>query len=176
ENDMTVIGDPNPDIFGSISNTFKYKQWTLNALMTYSLGNDVYNYARSQMESLSTFNNQSQAVLNRWRHEGDVTNMPKMAYGDPMGNARFSDRWIEDGSYLRLKSVVLSYDLNLRGKFGNYIQGCTIFATGENLVTFTKYKGLDPEFSYGSNPLYYGIDPCVSPQPRTVSIGIKLAL
>lgn len=173
ENDKVVIGDPNPDVFGSISNTFRYKQWTLNALMTYSLGNDVYNYTRSQLENLSTFNNQSEAVLNRWRKEGDITDIPKVMYGDPMGNSRFSDRWIEDGSYIRLKSVLLSYDLDLKWKL---IQNCTIFASGENLLTLTKYKGMDPEFSLGQNPLYYGIDACVIPQPRTISIGIKLAL
>lgn len=173
ENDRVVIGDPNPDIYGSISNNFKYKQWKLNTLLTYSLGNDVYNYTRSRLENLSTYNNQSEAVLNRWRYEGDVTNMPKAMYGDPMGNSRFSDRWIEDGSYLRLKSVQLSYDLNLRWKL---IRSCTVFASGENLFTFTKYKGSDPEFSLGQSPLYYGIDACVVPQPRTVSIGIKLSL
>jgi TonB-linked SusC/RagA family outer membrane protein len=173
ENDKVVIGDPNPDLFGSISNTFKYKQWSLNTLMIYSLGNDVYNYTRSQMENLSTFNNQSKATLNRWRYEGDVSDFPKAVYNDPMDNARFSDRWIEDGSYIRLKSVVLSYDLNLKWKL---IQNCIVFASGENLLTLTKYKGLDPEFSLGQNPLYYGIDACVVPQPRTLSIGIKLAL
>jgi TonB-linked SusC/RagA family outer membrane protein len=173
ENDRTVIGDPNPDLFGSLSNTFKYKQLSLNALLIYSLGNDVYNYTRSLMENLSGFNNQSKASLNRWRQEGDITNYPKAVYGDPMGNARFSDRWIEDGSYIRLKSVTLAYDLNINWKM---IRNCTLFATGENLFTLTKYKGLDPEFSLGQNPLYYGIDPSVTPQPRTVSVGIKLSL
>ena len=173
ENDRTVIGDPNPDVFGSFSNTFKYKQLSLNALFIYSLGNDVYNYTRSVMENLSTLNNQSKATLNRWRHEGDITNYPKAVYGDPMGNARFSDRWIEDGSYIRLKSVTLAYDLNIKWKM---IQNCTLFATGENLLILTKYKGADPEFSLGQSPLYYGIDACVTPQPRTVSIGIKLSL
>lgn len=173
EDDRVVIGDPNPDIFGSISSTFHYKRWMLHVLTTYSLGNDVYNYARSQLESLSSYDNQSQATLNRWRYEGDVTSVPRAVYGDPMGNARFSDRWIEDGSYLRLKSIQLSYELNLKYKL---IQSCTLFLTGENLLTWTKYKGLDPEFSLGGSPLYYGIDACVTPQPRTVSIGVKLAL
>lgn len=173
ENDMVVIGDPNPDIFGSISNQFRYKRWSLNVLMTYSLGNDLYNYTRSQLENLSTYNNQAQTVLNRWRHEGNVTDIPKISYGDPMGNARFSDRWIEDGSYLRLKSATLSYELDLKWKL---IQSCTIFANGENLLLLTKYKGSDPEFSYGQNPLYYGIDACSVGQPRTVSVGIKLSL
>jgi TonB-linked SusC/RagA family outer membrane protein len=173
ENDRTVIGDPNPDFFGSISSDFRYKRWSLNALMTYSVGNDVYNYTRAQLENLSTYNNQSKTVLNRWRHEGDVTNVPQAVYGDPMGNARFSDRWIEDGSYIRLKSLTLACDLNIHWKL---IRNCTVFATGENLLTLTKYKGLDPEFALGQNPLYYGIDPCAVPQIRTVSFGIKLAL
>jgi TonB-linked SusC/RagA family outer membrane protein len=173
ENDRVVIGDPNPDFFGSISNLFKYQRWSLNTLMVYSLGNDVYNYTRSQMENMSTYNNQSKAVLNRWRTEGDVTNVPKTVYGDPMGNSRFSDRWIEDGSYIRLKQITLAYDLNVKYKL---LQRCIVFVTGENLLTLTKYKGLDPEFALGQNPLYYGIDACVLPQPRTVSIGIKLEL
>jgi TonB-linked SusC/RagA family outer membrane protein len=173
ENDRVIIGDPNPDVFGSISNVFKYKQWMLNALMTYSLGNDVYNYTRSQLENMSTLNNQAATVLNRWKYEGDVTRVPRAVYGDPMGNARFSDRWIEDGSYLRLKNITLSYDLGLKWKL---IQNCVLFVTGENWVTLTKYKGLDAEFSLGQNPLYYGIDACFVPQPKTVSLGLKLAL
>ena len=173
ENDRVVIGNPNPDLFGSITNTFKYKKWTLSALMIYSLGNDVYNYTRSQLENGSTLNNQSQAMINRWRVEGDKTNIPRVAYGDPMGNARFSDRWIEDASYIRLKTLTLTYDLNLKLSF---IQSCTLFTTAENILTLTRYKGLDPEFAAGQNPLYYGIDACVVPQPRTVSVGVKLAL
>ncbi|MDR2841381.1 MAG: SusC/RagA family TonB-linked outer membrane protein [Paludibacter sp.] len=173
DDDRVVIGNPNPDVFGSITNTFKYGKWTLNALMVYSLGNDVYNYTRTLTESGAGLDNQSIALLNRWRSEGDVTTIPRVAYGDPMGNARFSDRWIEDGSYLRMKSLTLAYDLSINWSF---IQSCIIFSTGENLFTLTRYKGLDPEFSSGQNPLYYGIDACVAPQPRTVSLGIKLSL
>lgn len=173
QNDRVVIGDPNPDLFGSITNTLKYNNWSLNTLMIYSIGNDVYNYTRAQLENLSTYNNQSKATLNRWRYEGDITNIPKAVYGDPMGNARFSDRWIEDGSYIRLKSLTLAYDLNLNSKL---IQNVTLFATGENLLTLTKYKGLDPEFATGQSPLYYGIDPCVVSQPLMVSFGVKIAL
>jgi hypothetical protein len=125
------------------------------------------------MESMSTYNNQMKTTLNRWKYEGDQTDMPRAVYGDPMQNARFSDRWIEDGSYLRLKNVTLSYDLNLKWKL---IQNCMVFVTGENLVTLTKYKGSDPEFSLGQNPLYQGIDACFAPQSRTVSVGLKLAL
>ena len=171
--DRVAIGDPNPDVFGNINTGLKYKNMTLNAVFSYSLGGDVYNYARSQMESLSTTYNQFRSVLGRWRQEGDVTTMPKASPGDPMGNARFSDRWIEDGSYLRLKNITLSYDLNVNNPV---IQSCALYLTGENLLTFTQYKGLDPEFATGVSPLYMGIDPCTVPQPRLVSLGIKVGL
>jgi len=173
DNDRVVIGNPNPDLFGSITNHVKFKRWTLNALMVYSIGNDVYNYTRSQLENLSTYNNQALSTLNRWKYPGDITSIPKASFGDPMGNARFSDRWIEDGSYIKLKSVTVAYDFDFSWKL---IQNITAFATAENLLTLTNYKGLDPEFAMGQNPLYYGIDPSVVPQPKTVSVGVKIEL
>ena len=107
ENDMQVIGDPNPDISGGLSNTFTYKRWSLNALLTFSSGNDVYNYTRSVLESGSNYYNQSPVLNNRWKGDGQSVNTPRAEYGDPSGNARFSDRWIEKGSYLRLRTVVI---------------------------------------------------------------------
>lgn len=173
EGDQTVIGDPNPDVFGSFTNTFSYDRWKLDVFMTYSLGNDVYNYTRAMLEGMSGYENQTQAVLRRWKVEGDRTDMPRAVYGDPMGNARFSDRWIEDGSFLKLKAVSLSYALPVNARI---VQKCTLFLTGENLLTWTKYKGLDPEFSLGTNTLYSGVDAGFTPHPRTVSIGVKLNL
>ncbi|NDW19120.1 SusC/RagA family TonB-linked outer membrane protein [Dysgonomonas sp. 216] len=173
EKDRVIIGDPNPDMFGSISNSFSYKRWNLDVFMTYSLGNDVYNYTRSQLENMSGLDNQTKAVRNRWRVEGDVTDMPRATYGDPMGNARFSDRWIEDGSYLKVKTISLGYKLPINYKV---LRSCTFFMTAENLITFTGYKGQDPEFSLGTNPLYYGIDASFVPHPKTLSLGFKLEL
>jgi TonB-linked SusC/RagA family outer membrane protein len=173
ENDRIVIGNPNPDFFGSLSNIFRYKQWALNTMFVYSIGNDLYNYTRSQLENMAGYNNQTKAVINRWRYEGNVTSIPRATYGDPMGNARFSDRWIEDGSYIRLKNIQLSYELTLKKSF---IQNYTLFVTGENLLTLTAYKGPDPEFALGQNPLFAGIDACFVPQPRIVTVGVKLSL
>lgn len=173
EKDRVVIGDPNPTLFGSLLNNFSYKQWKLNTMVIFSLGNDVFNYTRSQLENMSSYNNQLKTVQNRWRYEGNQTSVPRAVYGDPLGNARFSDRWIEDGSYIRLKNIVLSYNWELKRSF---IENCTFFLTGENLLTFTRYKGLDPEFAIGQNPLYYGIDAGVVPQPKIVSIGVNLSL
>jgi TonB-linked SusC/RagA family outer membrane protein len=173
ENDRVVIGDPNPDFFGNINTRLKYQQFELSAVFIYSVGGDVYNYTRSQLESMSMPYNQLQTVINRWRMEGDVTSIPKATPGDRMGNARFSDRWIEDGSYMRLKNITLSYNLDVKLPV---IESCLIYLTGENLLTFTRYKGLDPEFAAGANPLLMGIDPSVVPHSPTISAGIRLGL
>ncbi len=174
ENDRVIIGNPNADFFGSFTSSVKIKKLTVNALFTYSVGNDVYNYTRSQLENLSTYNNQSIATLGRWEKEGDITTMPKAIIGDPMGNARFSDRWIEDGSYLRLKTLSVAYEFPKYSKM--FVNKLTVFATAENILTFTGYKGADPEFGFGQSPLYYGIDPSVLPQPRIFSVGLSLGL
>ena len=173
EDDRVVIGDPNPDFYGSISNSFAYNRWKLNIFMTYSLGNDIYNHKRAMLESMSTMDNQTQAVRNRWKGEGDITDMPRAVLGDPMGNSRFSDRWIEDGSYLKLKSVALSYKLPINH---SVLRSCTFFMNAENLLTLTGYKGQDPEFQLGQSPLFYGIDAGFIAHPRTVSAGFKLEL
>jgi TonB-linked SusC/RagA family outer membrane protein len=173
ENDMVVIGDPNPDYYGAITNKIQWKRFTLDALFTFSVGNDVYNALRSNLESLSSTDNQTIAAIYRWKTDGQLTNTPKAVWGDPMGNARFSDRWIEDGSYIRLKSVTLAYDFKIKAGF---INGFQMYVTGNNLLTFTKYLGYDPEFSSSSNPLSYGVDNGVSPQPRTILFGVKIGL
>lgn len=173
DKDKEIIGNPNPDVYGSLFSNFKYKNWGLNCTFNYSVGNDIYNYTRAQLESMSNFNNQTQAVINRWKADGDITNVPRAVYGDPMGNARFSDRWIEDGSYLRLKTLTLSYDMKLKSEI---ISMCTFFASGENIFVLTKYKGYDPEFALGVSPLYSGIDGGFLPAARTFSVGVKLDL
>lgn len=173
EKDKTVIGDPNPDFTGTFTTRFAYKKWSLNALFTYSYGNDIYNYARSQMESGSNLYNQSSAMQNRWVSEGQLTSIPRIAYGDPMGNSRFSDRWIEDGSYLRLKSLSLSYDVPINWWF---LSGFTVWASANNLWTYSKYLGNDPEFSVNNSILYQGIDAGTLSQGRSYFIGLKLNL
>lgn len=173
EKDMRVIGDPNPDFFGSVTSKLIWKRFTLNTLFTYSVGNDIYNSLRANLESMSGTDNQTLVAIYRWKHEGQKTDTPKAVWCDPMGNSRFSDRWIEDGSYLRLKSITLAYDIAMRNKFVNSAQ---VYVTGSNLLTFTKYLGYDPECSTGQSPLYLGIDEGFSAQPRTVSVGIRIGL
>ncbi len=173
EADMTFIGDPNPDIYGNIFTSLSYKRFKLDVNFNYCLGNDVYNYMRNQLESGSRFMNQTTAMTRAWQTEGQVTDIPKVTFQDPMGNSRFSDRWIEDGSYLRLKTVTLSYNLPVHS---TYFQGFQFWIQGNNLLTFTKYLGSDPEFSMTSSVLGQGIDLGQLPQCRSIVAGIKINL
>ncbi|MGE5520665.1 MAG: SusC/RagA family TonB-linked outer membrane protein, partial [Candidatus Dadabacteria bacterium] len=110
-NDRQVIGNPNPDYFGSATTKIGYRNFSVDVLFTFSKGNDVYNWTRNQLENMSGYENQTEAVLSRWRTNSQVTTIPKATFGDPMGNSRFSDRWIEDGSYMRLRTLSLSYNI-----------------------------------------------------------------
>lgn len=172
-NDRVVIGNPNPDIYGNIKLAARYKGLSLSALFTYSLGNDAYNALRAKLESGSTMLNQSTAMENRWIADGQQTNIPRATYGDPMGNSRFSDRWIEDASYLRFKNISLSYDVPMKRK---YLKGLTVWASVSNIFTITRYLGADPEFSLGNSVLQQGIDVGLVPQSRIWQFGVKANL
>jgi TonB-linked SusC/RagA family outer membrane protein len=173
DDDRQIIGNPNPKLYGSFGTNFIYKSWSLNVDFSYCYGNDVYNYQRSQLESMAGFSNQTQAVLNRWKSEGQVTNIPRASYGDPVGNARFSNRWIEDGSFVKLKNVTISWTSPKRLLF---MDGLTVFATGSNLLVLTKYLGSDPEFSASNSSMLQGIDLGLMPQSRSFIAGIKINL
>lgn len=171
--DMQVIGDPNPDIYGNIFTSLSYKRIRLDVNFNYSLGNDAYNYLRSQLEGGNRFMNQSVAMANRWSYEGQVTDMPKVTWEDPMGNARFSDRWIEDASYLRLKAITLSYELPINNTF---IHGLTFWGQANNVFTVSKYLGADPDFSMSNSVLEQGIDRGLLANSRNFMLGIKINL
>lgn len=173
ESDRFIIGDPNPDLYGNIFATVNWKNLSLSMNFNYSLGNDVYNYQRMILNSGSNFYNQQVATTAHWRYEGQVTDMPKLAYGDPMGNNRMSDRWIEDGSYLRLKTLTLAYRVPVHS---TWLQGLTISAEAVNLFTLTKYLGSDPEFSIANGAMYQGIDCGNVAQGRAFTLGLKINL
>lgn len=174
DKDRTVIGDPNPDIFGSFNLNFQFaKNWSLSTFFSYSLGNDIYNYERSLLESGSNFINQTTAMNRRWLSEGQVTDIPRTVYQDPMGNSRFSDRWIEDGSYLKFKNVTLSYRIPVQNQ---YIQGITVWGAANNLFTLTKYLGTDPEVTCGNSVLVQGIDAGYLSAGRSFQLGVKINL
>ncbi|AVR45608.1 SusC/RagA family TonB-linked outer membrane protein [Christiangramia fulva] len=173
ENDRMVIGDPNPDFMGSFSTKLSYGNFTLDALFNFSVGNDLYNGTRAMLESMSGYENQTLAVLNRWRANGQVTDIPKVSWGDPMGNSDFSSRWIERGDYLRLKTLILSYDLPVSGNTFRYAK---VYATANNLFTVSDYLGYDPEFSATSSIYGKGVDFGLEPQFRTYQLGFRIGL
>ncbi len=173
DNDRVIIGNPNPDIFGNFNFHLQWKGFALSSMFTYVVGNDVYNALRANLESGSNVYNQSVAMANRWIANNQHTDIPRATYGDPMGNARFSDRWIEDGSYLKWKSLEISYNIPLRSSF---VQGIAVSAAMHNLLTWTKYRGPDPEFSYGTSPLYMGVDAGLTAPGREFCFGIKINL
>ncbi|MDD3194219.1 MAG: SusC/RagA family TonB-linked outer membrane protein [Paludibacter sp.] len=173
EADMTVIGDASPLVTGALNSTLRWNNFSLSGVFSFAYGNDVFNAVRAGLESMSGTDNQTVVAANRWRYDGQDTSIPAAVWGDPHGNSRFSDRWIEDGSYLRLKTVSLSYDIPVKSSF---ITGAQVYATGHNLLTFTNYLGYDPEFSTGQSVFYYGIDRGVTPQPRAILLGVKIGL
>ncbi len=173
ENDKTIIGDPNPDFYGNIFTTLSYKNWKMDIVCNYSIGNDVYNYYRQMLESGSNFYNQTTRLKDRWVREGQHATMPAVKFGDPMGNNRFSDRWIEDGSYFKMKMIKLSYNLPVSY---SWLQGVTLWCAAENLFTISGYDGNDPENSVNNNVYYQGVDAGLLPQSASFHLGVKVNL
>lgn len=170
--DRVSLGSAAPKYFGGFFTRISYKSFALSAEFSYSKGNQAYNGVRRSLESLSTFGNQSAAVVNRWSLEGQQTNIPRAQWNDPMGNNDFSDRWIEDASFLRMKNVTFSYSFDK--KFLNFFRSGTLYVTGENLLTATKYLGLDPEFSYSYSDAMQGFDYAKMMQPKSIKFGVNL--
>ncbi len=171
--DKIVIGSLLPDYTGGISTTISYKNLSLSGFLNFVLGNDVYNYLRYKNESMKDFSNQSSYVLNRWQYEGQITDVPRAIWNDPIGNSDFSSRWIEDGSYIRLKNISLSY--KIPHEFLVF-KNAEFYISAINLFTFSKYLGYDPEFAFSYNLADQGIDYGQTPNPRQFLIGVKIGL
>jgi hypothetical protein len=169
DRDRVNLGNANPKLFGSFNSLLQYKNFEISAVMSYNSGNLMYNAVRRDMESMKDFTNQLVSVRNRWMSQGQVTQMPRAVYGDPIGNARFSDRWIEDASYLKLKELTISYKLN-------FLNGTTVYLSGENLFTITNYLGLDPETMYSYDASLRGFDYAKVPLPRSFKLGFNIKL
>lgn len=172
DKDRVALGSSAPKYFGGFFTRIAYKSFALSAEFSYSKGNKAYNAVRRDLESLSTLGNQSEAVINRWSLEGQQTSMPRAQWGDPVGNSDFSSRWIEDASYVRMKNITFSYSFDK--KFLNFFRSGTLYVTGENLITATKYLGMDPEFSYSYDDMIQGFDYAKLMQPKSVKFGVNL--
>jgi len=173
--DRKVIGYGMPDFTFGFTNNFTYDRFSLNLFFQGSYGNDIYNATRIDLEGMFDSKNQSVDVLNRWQNPGDITDMPRAVGNGNVDNVRNSTRFIEDGSYLRLKSVTLSYAiLHNNAKF-KAIRNLSVYVTGQNLLTFTKYSGFDPEVNaFGNSSTSIGIDYGTYPQSRTIIVGLNV--
>ena len=166
--DRTYIGNPFPEWTFSMNNNFNYKNIDLQIFLQGVAGNDIYNANRIWQEGMSVPQNQIAKVKDRWTGEGTSNSIPRAIYGDPNQNARHSTRFVEDGSYLRIKNVTLGYTLPKEVTQKFHTDMLRIYLSCQNLYTFTKYSGMDPEVGTG------GVDGGTYPVTRTVSFGLNV--
>lgn len=172
--DRTVIGNGNPKFTYGLTNSFSWKRFDLNFFLQGSYGNDIFNATRIDLEGMFDSKNQSSAVLRRWTPENRNTDIPRAVGGGNVDNVRNSTRFVEDGSYLRLKSITLAYNFNPRHFKKAGISKLSVYTTGQNLLTFTKYTGFDPEVNaFGLSATELGVDYGTYPQARTLTVGLN---
>lgn len=168
DNDRSYIGDPNPSFIFAMNNNFSYAGFDLSIFLQGVSGNKIFNANRIYQEGMAVAQNQTTAVLDRWTGEGTSNSMPRPVFNDPNKNARVSNRFIEDGSYLKIKNITFGYNLPKEILQKVKISSAKIYASCQNLVTFTRYTGFDPEVPSS------GIDFNVYPVTRTLSAGINV--
>ncbi len=171
--DIVYLGSSLPKLTGGFGVVFSYARWRLNAQFNYRVGNKILNLARLDAEAMTNNNNQSQAVNYRWRKEGDVTTIPRAMYGNASNyNTLVSDRFVENGSFLRLNYLQLSYafDSKFTKKIG--LNGLDFYISANNLFILTKYTGVDPEVGYGG----YGaaVDNGQTPRAKSYTFGFNV--
>ncbi len=171
-----IVGDPNPDLTGGITNTLSYKNIDLSFLFQGVHGNQIMNGAGGFMSSsFAWFDNQTKDQLNRWQNPGDITQVPQLRLGYDNGVSA-SSRYIEDGSYLRLKNVTLGYNVPVSSLRKIGVQNIRVYVTGVNLLTFTKYTGWDPEVNtdYRAGNRNQGSDFYSTPQVKNYTVGLNV--
>ncbi|MDX1909167.1 MAG: TonB-dependent receptor [Bacteroidia bacterium] len=179
EASFVVLGSPNPDFIGGMTNTFTFEGVELSVMLQGVSGNMIHNAAGGFMScNACWFDNQTRDQLGAWQQPGDVTQIPEARIGWSNGDQSRSSRYLSEGSYLRIKNVSLAYDVPKSITSRLRMSSLRVYATGVNLMTFTKYDGWDPEVTtdfLGGN-IDAGIDFYAAPQPRTITGGIKIGL
>ncbi|MBQ8554137.1 MAG: TonB-dependent receptor [Alistipes sp.] len=170
--DKTWIGNANPKFTFGMTNNFSWKGLNLNVLITGSYGNDIFNASRIETEGMYNGYNQTTDVLRRWRIPGQITDMPRASQSNY--NVRNSTRWIEDGSYIKIKNITLSYDIPCKRWAHINISKIQPYVTLSNFFTFTNYSGYDPEVSQSTSATSMGIDWGTYPNVRTVVLGLNV--
>lgn len=183
--DRTIIGNFLPKFIYGFNLSANYKNFDIVTFLQGSYGNDIFNGNRITMEGMARLFNAGKEVLNAWTPTNTNTSVPRAVSGDPNKNSRVSDRWIEDGSYLRVKTLTIGYTVPskiLQSVTNGTVNKVRIYVSSQNFLTFTKYKGYDPEIGARSanspsapwNILSSGIDYGQYPQPRTFLGGIQV--
>lgn len=166
--DRTYIGSPYPDLYGGWMHSLGYKNFRLDFLLWFSYGNEIFNSTRLYTETLS-IGNQTTAVLDRWQAVGDDTGVPRAS----SYNERTSSRFVEDGSFLRLKNIRLSMELGSKLPERLGMGTMEVYLAGKNLFTLTRYSGMDPEVNYTStSSIKLGTDFFTCPQPKSLILGL----
>ena len=171
--DIVYLGSSLPKLTGGFGFNLKYDRWKLNTQFTYRVGNKILNLARLDAEAMIGNDNQSKAVNHRWRKEGDETVIPRAMYGSGSNyNTLISDRFVENGSFLRLNYMQLSYELNRDWVKSLGLRGIRCYLSANNLFCLTTYKGVDPEVGYGG----YGVasDGGQTPRAKSYTLGISV--
>ncbi|WP_242927505.1 SusC/RagA family TonB-linked outer membrane protein [Pontibacter vulgaris] len=179
DDDLTIIGNAQPNFVGGLTNVFRYKGFDLNVFLQFSQGNEIANPAHQyQMHLGNDFldDNMLDDVKGRWRQEGDKTDIPRATVDDLNDNNRSnSSRFIYDGSYLRFKNVMLGYTLPASVTERVKMRSVRVYAQAQNLLTFTDYPGFDPEVNFaGTSNTTLGVDFYTFPQTRTITFGINV--
>jgi TonB-linked SusC/RagA family outer membrane protein len=173
------VGNPNPKFFGGFDNKFSYKGFDLSVLLQFVYGNDIYNVAGFfQSVNGDYFDNQTTDQMNYWRQPGDKTDIPQPRLYEGNGTGK-SSRWVQDGSFLRVKMVTFGYNLPKRWLEKTFLSSARLYVTGANLFTFTKYAGYDPEVNttyVGLSNVTLGHDFYTPPLPKTLTFGVNLGL
>jgi TonB-linked SusC/RagA family outer membrane protein len=175
--DIVYLGDYNPLFYGGLTPSVKYRQFSLNTVFHFRYGNDVINMTRMKLENMYSYDNQSKAVLKRWRHEyvnpatAPSGLLPRALYGEGY-NWLASDRFIEDGSFIRWKSITFKYNFKSEWLRKYQLSELYLYLTVNNLHVWTDYTGQDPEVSIGgSKP---GEDYSLAPIPRSYTLGLNI--
>jgi TonB-linked SusC/RagA family outer membrane protein len=170
--DIMYLGSSLPKLTGGFGFTFRYGDWRLNTQFTYRVGNKILNIARLNTESMMGNDNQSQAVNFRWRKDGDVTVIPRAMYGNTQYNTLISDRFVEDGSYLRMGYAQLSYAIKKKYLTWIGLNRISLYASVNNPFVITKYSGVDPDIAQS------GYDPAMdrwqTPRSRSYTLGVTV--
>jgi hypothetical protein len=177
--DQEILGNALPKFFGSLTNNFTYKNFELTVFFQFVGGNKIINYNRLFAEGMNGVFGQFATTLNRWSPANTFTNqttkMPRAVWGDPANNRRVSDRFIEDGSFTRLKNLIFAYNLDSKLASKMKISSLKVYVQAQNLITWTNYSGFDPEVStFTTTNTAQGTDFLTFPQAKTITFGLNV--